>query len=480
MFVQLRKLMCVLILIAPSLAIGQSELLPLPGYQGATRQVTQLFEAPSGEPTPAQSPALKPTPTASPAPAFSDQVLQLPGTDLMKNGAASGQDAFQSIGDNVPFESPLVGSGVQPQMVSNSRCGPGGCPNGKCSNRNNNAGPQIYTGLDPNSSLLQNGQSAVNAPLSGAASVFSGGIVQGNSGGCANGNCGNTNQMLTFGGGNVFVPPVPTGSPLPGGCACGGAGCAACGGGVEAPVLSAPTASIAGYGGIPMGGGCDSGCSVDDYVEEPCGAGCGLFGNLLQAGGWGSGIVSRLGGCGAGPCGSQRFYGSAQYLYWWTRGQRLPALVTGSPAGTDVSRAGVLGHPSTQTLLGGGRMDGNGFSGGMFRFGMNFDPMGNNAIEVPIFFLGDEESLYDRTASGSEILARPFYNVFTGEQDAEFVSFPEPRRRSDACHGRYEFPRVRNSLATQSILWEQLLCTYGWSLRKLFRRHLRMWDRRWL
>jgi len=213
MSVHLNKLTCVLLLLLPSVAAAQLDLLPLPG-QNTTRQVTQLFESPGGNPTPVISPNLQPTPTATPAPGF-DQVLQLPGTDLINNGAASGQQAFTAPSNNLPFESP-IGNGMQPvnpaPMVSNSRCGPGGCPKGNCSNNNVSAGPQIYTGLDPNSSLAnQNMNHTINAPMAGAASVFSGGIVQGSGGGCANGQCGNSanngNQMLALNTGSL-VPPM--------------------------------------------------------------------------------------------------------------------------------------------------------------------------------------------------------------------------------------------------------------------------------
>ena len=421
MSVHLNKLTCVLLLILPSVAAAQLELLPMPGQNGTTRQVTQLFESPGGNPTPANSPHLQPTPTATPAPDFG-QVLQLPGTDLIKNGASSGQQAFQAPSNNLPFESPLVGNGIQPPnpVVTNRQTG---CANGNCGNRSNTPGPQIYTGLDPNSSAMQHPNTSINSPLAGAASVFSGGIVQGG------------NPTLGIDGStNILMPPIPTGSPAP----CGGGGCSngSCGSSVPATNAWAPAASIAGYGGGAYDaggyayggdGGCSSGaCSMDQFVEEPCsaGGGCGLFSNLLHGGGWGNGIVRGLGGCGAGPCGRQRFYGSVQYLYWWTRGQRVPALVTGSTPGTDITRGAVLGHPTTQTLLGGNRLDANGFSGGLFTIGINVGNSGNNAIEWNYFGLGDEETLFDRTGSGDQIIGRPFYNTFTDQQDAEFVSFP--------------------------------------------------------
>ena len=40
------------------------------------------------------------------------------------------------------------------------------------------------------------------------------------------------------------------------------------------------------------------------------------------------------------------------YLGWWAKGDKLPPLVSGSPAGTPRATAGVLGQPATTTLFG--------------------------------------------------------------------------------------------------------------------------------
>src|SRR5437016_2163211 len=42
-----------------------------------------------------------------------------------------------------------------------------------------------------------------------------------------------------------------------------------------------------------------------------------------------------------------RFWGQAEYLLMWIKGDPVPPLVTSSPAGTPMTSAGVLGAAST-------------------------------------------------------------------------------------------------------------------------------------
>src|SRR5262245_26931623 len=46
-----------------------------------------------------------------------------------------------------------------------------------------------------------------------------------------------------------------------------------------------------------------------------------------------------------------RFWASAEYLTWEMHGQNVPPLVTGSPTGTPLASAGVLGQPTTTVLF---------------------------------------------------------------------------------------------------------------------------------
>src|SRR5262249_20248399 len=82
----------------------------------------------------------------------------------------------------------------------------------------------------------------------------------------------------------------------------------------------------------------------------------------------------------------QRLYPRAEYLYWWTRGQRIPPLVTTAPATTPEDVRGALGAPGTQILFGGDRLDALGQSGGRFTGGYWLDDCCQWALEGGYFF----------------------------------------------------------------------------------------------
>ncbi|HEY7428839.1 MAG TPA: BBP7 family outer membrane beta-barrel protein, partial [Gemmataceae bacterium] len=80
-----------------------------------------------------------------------------------------------------------------------------------------------------------------------------------------------------------------------------------------------------------------------------------------------------------------RFWLSADYLLWWTKGENIPPLVTtGSPSD---AVPGALGQPGTQILFGG---DSNSqlHSGARFRGGYWFTRDQTFGIDGTFFFLG--------------------------------------------------------------------------------------------
>lgn len=113
------------------------------------------------------------------------------------------------------------------------------------------------------------------------------------------------------------------------------------------------------------------------------------------------------------------FYADLEYLVWWMKSMPIPALITTGNA----NDLGILGRPSTQVLLG-GSLDHDAFSGGRFTLGWWFDPCRVWSIEGTFFFLA-EESRHDLfSSSGIPILARPFFNAQTGQEDAEMIANP--------------------------------------------------------
>lgn len=122
---------------------------------------------------------------------------------------------------------------------------------------------------------------------------------------------------------------------------------------------------------------------------------------------------------------SDRLWIRAEYLYWWTEGMQVPALVTSSPAGTPQTRAGVLGQPGTSTLFGGGEINDDATSGVRLRSGFWLTPQGTVAIEGEYFqLLGAQDDGYQASGNGSPILARPFFDISRGFETAQLISFP--------------------------------------------------------
>ena len=105
-------------------------------------------------------------------------------------------------------------------------------------------------------------------------------------------------------------------------------------------------------------------------------------------------------------------------------GMNLPPLVTTSPNGTPQVDAGVLGEDGTEILYGGHTSGSNIRSGGRLTFGRWFDPCQRLGIEGDYFKLEDERTGFTQTSTGDPILARPFYDVTTGQESSELVAFP--------------------------------------------------------
>jgi hypothetical protein len=129
--------------------------------------------------------------------------------------------------------------------------------------------------------------------------------------------------------------------------------------------------------------------------------------------------------CGLPLCGPPgRFWLRADYLLWWTNGMRLPPLVTTSPAGTQVDRAGVLGYPNTSILFGNTTVGDDGRSGFRTTLGMWLDCCNIWDLEFDYLSLGQRTSDFSASSSDYSVLARPFFNVQTNKQASELVSLP--------------------------------------------------------
>ncbi len=109
-----------------------------------------------------------------------------------------------------------------------------------------------------------------------------------------------------------------------------------------------------------------------------------------------------------GPDGgpSHLFWLRAEYLLWKISNSHLPPIVTTSPPNT----LGVLGQPGT-TVLFGGSVNENEFSGGRFTAGLWLDCAECFGLEGSYFFLGPRSVNFNASSGGIPVLTRPFFDV---------------------------------------------------------------------
>lgn len=103
----------------------------------------------------------------------------------------------------------------------------------------------------------------------------------------------------------------------------------------------------------------------------------------------------------------------------------VPALVTSSVAGTSPDAAGVLGLETTQVLLGGDRLSQPVHPGGQIRLGWWFDDCPSQGLELGYTGLAERNTGFAAASAAVPILARPFLDAATGQQDAMLVAHPD-------------------------------------------------------
>ncbi len=132
-------------------------------------------------------------------------------------------------------------------------------------------------------------------------------------------------------------------------------------------------------------------CEDSSWYEEDCGDSCGLF------------------------------WMRADYLLWWTRGARLPPLVTTSPIGTP---PGLLGQPTTEVLFGDTMSHVGGRSSFRIRMGFWFDECQTAGVEADYFDLGQPTTSFSQLSSGVPVLARPFFDVVNQIESSQIIASP--------------------------------------------------------
>ncbi len=117
-------------------------------------------------------------------------------------------------------------------------------------------------------------------------------------------------------------------------------------------------------------------------------------------------------------------YARFEYLIWWQASRSLPPLATTSPTGTGLGSAGVLGQPGTTILFGNSSEGGDAQPGGRLTLGAWLDDCRLLGVEGRFFALDDSPLRFVEPAGNLAILAQPFFDVSTGQQDARVLSFP--------------------------------------------------------
>ncbi len=185
---------------------------------------------------------------------------------------------------------------------------------------------------------------------------------------------------------------------------------------------------------------CDEDGACADRVDGACGEGHGVF------------------GCGGCCAPASRFYASAEYLLWWTKGENLPPLVTAGSAADLATGAnvGALGLPGTAVLFGGDDVNQQARSGARFMVGYWFGDEHLLGIEGGGFFLGRQTSSFTASSTGTPILTRPFFNVASGIQDSELVAAPGILAGTVTARTSSTFYGAEANLRSRPPLWSLL------------------------
>ena len=184
-----------------------------------------------------------------------------------------------------------------------------------------------------------------------------------------------------------------------------------------------PSCDANGMSPLPTCGapdGCDEACCTAASCDDACLTGCDSVAGCCDAGG--CDLPELDFGC-MNLCCRQGFWIRADALVWWTNDNDIPALATSSPLGTAIGDAGVLGLPTTTTLLGGAIFDSQ-RPGGRIRFGWWADDC-THGLEGSFWGLQNDRDDFTWSSAGDPAYARPFFNVdpLVNAEDAQLISF---------------------------------------------------------
>ena len=152
------------------------------------------------------------------------------------------------------------------------------------------------------------------------------------------------------------------------------------------------------------------------------------------------------------PRSEGRLWVFGDYLFAFTRGTRLPSLVTTSDAGTPQINAGVLGAPGTRTLFGDGWVNEGLRSGIRLGTGYWFSPERVFGVEAGAMVLEGEAAHFRGSSNNFPILARPFTDANTGVPASQVIAFPNLSTGSvDARAGSSNFTETHIDLTERAL-----------------------------
>jgi hypothetical protein len=124
-------------------------------------------------------------------------------------------------------------------------------------------------------------------------------------------------------------------------------------------------------------------------------------------------------------CPGGHFNADFDYLLWWFKKRSQPPLVTAGAFNDSVPAA--LGQPHTTILLGNSSVDTGATSGVRVRLAYYFDKEETCGVEANGFYMEQRSALNtfsSNGANGTPVLARPFFNVNAGVEDADPIAVP--------------------------------------------------------
>lgn len=187
---------------------------------------------------------------------------------------------------------------------------------------------------------------------------------------------------------------------------------------------------------IPVGGPVTVGPAVPLAGPAACPPGVGYPGhppifatpNLDQP------LYDGTGGLAVGPAAgllcrppqATKWWVSAEYLGWWTKSAKFPALLTTSSLSTSTldRPAGALGDPATRVLFGDRSFGQTLHGGGRFGVGYWFSDNQVLGLEGNVFYLGRNGETFLVPTGSQAVLARPFTNANTNAPFSQLVALP--------------------------------------------------------